>query len=96
MASCIESIGGVARIMYGRCDAFAHAWTEVYVGSKYNFELFNDKFESLTRIPIEISLTVWMIMAIIGCLLIGTLVFSLVTPTLSYLNVDYHSDQQIH
>ena len=34
MASCIEAIGGKARILYGTCSEGAHAWAEVYIGSQ--------------------------------------------------------------
>lgn len=33
LASCIEAIGGKARILGGSCNAGAHAWAEVYIGS---------------------------------------------------------------
>jgi len=34
MASCIEAIGGRARILYGTCSEGAHAWAEVYIGNQ--------------------------------------------------------------
>ena len=82
--------------MYGRCDAFAHAWTEVYVGSKYNFELFKERIRIAYKDPnrnIAYSLddngNYWMPLDWdIG-------VFTCNTYP-QYLNVDYHSDQQIH
>ncbi len=33
LASCIEAIGGRARIVGGDCNQGAHAWAEVYIGS---------------------------------------------------------------
>lgn len=32
MASCVEAVGGMARIMHGTCTDGAHAWCEVYIG----------------------------------------------------------------
>ncbi|ORC37390.1 hypothetical protein B4O97_04150 [Marispirochaeta aestuarii] len=33
LASCIEAIGGRARILHGSCSDGAHAWAEAYIGS---------------------------------------------------------------
>ena len=96
MASCIEAIGGVARIMYGRCDAFAHAWAEVYVGSEANFNQFERQIRTAYKDPsrriaysIDDPGNYWMPLDWdIG-------VFTCNTYP-SYLHVDYHSNQQIH
>lgn len=37
-ASCIESIGGVSRIMVGRCSGGGHAWAEVLIGSQSDWD----------------------------------------------------------
>ena len=96
MASCIEAVGGVARIMYGRCDAFAHAWAEVYVGSKLNLEKFKQRIRAAYKDPsrriahsIDENGDYWIPLDWdIG-------VFTCNTYE-KYLHVDYHSDQQIH
>ncbi|BDS15041.1 transglutaminase domain-containing protein [Aureispira anguillae] len=33
-ASCVEAIGGITRIMVGTCSGGAHAWAEVLIGNK--------------------------------------------------------------
>lgn len=38
MASCVEAIGGKARIMGGRCDGGGHAWAEVLIGTQSEWE----------------------------------------------------------
>ncbi len=96
MASCIEAVGGVARIMYGRCDAFAHAWAEVYVGSKLNLEKFKQRIRAAYKDPsrriahsMDENGDYWIPLDWdIG-------VFTCNTYE-KYLHVDYHSDQQIH
>lgn len=37
-AACIEAIGGITRIVHGRCASSGHAWCEVYVGRKEDAE----------------------------------------------------------
>ena len=37
-ASCVESIGGVSRIMGGFCEGGGHAWCEVLIGSEEHFK----------------------------------------------------------
>lgn len=34
LASCIEAVGGRARIMHGSCSDGGHAWCEVFIGDK--------------------------------------------------------------
>lgn len=38
MASCVEAIGGVTRIVGGTCAEGGHAWAEVLVGNKSDWE----------------------------------------------------------
>lgn len=37
-AACVESIGGHARIMGGTCDGGGHAWAEVLIGNKKDWD----------------------------------------------------------
>jgi hypothetical protein len=39
MASCVEAIGGRARILHGTCGEGAHAWCEVELGSRSSLDL---------------------------------------------------------
>jgi hypothetical protein len=39
MASCVEAIGGRARILHGTCPDGAHAWCEAELGSRSSLEL---------------------------------------------------------
>jgi hypothetical protein len=36
-ASCVEAIGGIARIMGGQCNGGGHAWCEVLIGTKDHY-----------------------------------------------------------
>ncbi len=38
MASCIEAIGGITRIMEGDCGDIGHAWCEVMIGGEQEWE----------------------------------------------------------
>ena len=38
-ASCVEAIGGIARIMGGQCNGGGHAWCEVLIGSKDHYDI---------------------------------------------------------
>ncbi len=54
-ASCVESIGGIARIMGGFCEGGGHAWCEVFIGSEEHFDkatsyirdFYNDKNKTI-------------------------------------------------
>jgi hypothetical protein len=54
-ASCVESIGGVARIMGGFCSGGGHAWAEVLIGGEAEWnravaiirEQYNDRYMKL-------------------------------------------------
>jgi len=54
-ASCVEAIGGVTRIMGGFCTGGGHAWGEVMIGSKTDWERavkiireeYQDKYKKL-------------------------------------------------
>lgn len=36
LASCVEAVGGRARILHGSCSEGGHAWCEVYVGAAWS------------------------------------------------------------
>ena len=38
LASCIEAVGGLARILHGTCGDYAHAWCEVYIGGRREWQ----------------------------------------------------------
>ncbi|MBF9018475.1 MULTISPECIES: transglutaminase-like domain-containing protein [unclassified Oceanispirochaeta] len=45
MASLIEAVGGRTRIVHGSCSSGYHAWAEVFIGSKSNWELTMTKLQ---------------------------------------------------
>lgn len=55
-ASCVESIGGITRIMGGFCVGGGHAWAEVLIGDKVSWDRavkiirkeYKDKYKQLT------------------------------------------------
>lgn len=49
IASCIEAVGGRARILHGSCSSGGHAWAEVYVGTEADIAGVTSALRSLYR-----------------------------------------------
>ncbi|MCT4580468.1 MAG: hypothetical protein N4A35_03545 [Flavobacteriales bacterium] len=50
-AACVESIGGIARIMGGQCDGGGHAWCEVLIGTEAHYNTAVTTIRSFYKDP---------------------------------------------
>ena len=50
MASCVEAIGGKTRIVGGDCENGHHAWAEVLIGNKSDWEATGQRIISYMKL----------------------------------------------